>query len=76
MTLLNVRAHVDTGLNPGRSGLEDHLETAFCAKKKGMMNYHIDDAGQVFIIRRQTKTGHKQDKASKASGEMRMVVWL
>lgn len=39
-----------------------------------MMNYHIDDADQVFIIRRQNETGHKQDKASTVSGEMWMVV--
>lgn len=43
MTLLNVLTHLDIGLSSSRSVLEDHLGTHFCAKKKEMMNYHVDD---------------------------------
>lgn len=56
MTLLNILTHLDIGWKPSRSILEDHLETDFCAKNERITNYHIDEAGQVFIVRRQNKT--------------------
>lgn len=34
VTLLNIHTHLDIGLNPSRSILEDHLGTDFCSKKK------------------------------------------
>lgn len=50
MTLLSVLTHLDIGLRPGTSVLEDHLGTDICAQNKGMTNHHIDAAGQVFIF--------------------------
>ena len=49
VTLLTVLMHLNIGLHPSRSVPEDHLGMGFCAQKKGMMNFHIDAAGQVFI---------------------------